>query len=351
MIHLSKRDATLFKELQETSLNDIMMSAAISDLIEFCFCSENSLIENSASAIQDIYLEQYDFNPIFDTKKISSSLILDDPYMKCVNFKREKLHHWTLDKREIKPFEVMIYDDTYIENDSEVTKLVSLDKTVKVPCVIQDDKIWMSIVPHEIITMRKPIADAKGRVLVLGVGLGYYAYRVALKSSVRRVVIIESDKNAIELFNCCILPQFEKSVRDKITILENDAFRYLAELNEEFDYVFADIYRTVEDGLDLYYRFLPFERKYKNIKFSYWIERSLLVYYRRLVIMILGELIKGSEAIESDEPIYIDTRKFFLNTEITSYEMIKEFLSEERLYSLIREISSVRQSDKNSNYI
>jgi AraC-like DNA-binding protein len=58
----------------------------------------------------------------------------------------------------------------------------------------------MSITPNEIVTMREPVARASGRVLTLGLGLGYYAYMVHLKEDVTDVTVVEREQAVIDLF-------------------------------------------------------------------------------------------------------------------------------------------------------
>ena len=152
------------------------------------------------------------------------------------------------------PFEGFVYDELDIDPNnyySEHTPLGFFDKEFPFLAVIQKDEIWMSVIPHEINTMKKPIQNAFGNVLVLGLGIGYYQFMIALKEEVKSITIIESDKNAIKIFNECIYP-FVKN-KDKIHIINDDAFEFLKnnDLNK-FDYIFSDIWHNAGDGLPLY---------------------------------------------------------------------------------------------------
>lgn len=58
----------------------------------------------------------------------------------------------------------------------------------------------MSVSPNEVFTMEKIIKNAKGKVLTLGCGMGYFAYMVSLKEDVESITIVESEQSVIDLF-------------------------------------------------------------------------------------------------------------------------------------------------------
>ena len=94
----------------------------------------------------------------------------------------------------------------------------------------------MSLIPHEILTMEKHINAVKGNVLVLGLGMGYFAYMISNKEDVSSITIIENNLNLINFFNHHLLPQFEN--KQKIKIEFADALTYLGKTNENFEYIF-----------------------------------------------------------------------------------------------------------------
>ena len=74
----------------------------------------------------------------------------------------------------------------------------------------------MSVTPNEVYTVQPAIDNAKGKVLTLGCGMGYFAYMASLKEEVESITIIELEQDVIDLFENSILPQFEN--KDKIYI-------------------------------------------------------------------------------------------------------------------------------------
>ena len=92
------------------------------------------------------------------------------------------------------------------------------------PAILENDRIWMTITPNEIETMKEAVDGAFGHVLTFGLGLGYYAYMVSEKDNVESITIVEINEDVIHLFNKYVLPQF-KNAR-KIKIIKADAFEY-----------------------------------------------------------------------------------------------------------------------------
>lgn len=104
--------------------------------------------------------------------------------------------------------------------------------------------VWMKITPLEIESAYMPIKFAKGKVGILGLGLGYVAQEMAKKKEVKEIIVYEINQDVIELYN----NSFKKN--KKIKILCGDAFK--AEPSN-FDFFYADIYeykldkKVVED--------------------------------------------------------------------------------------------------------
>ena len=125
--------------------------------------------------------------------------------------------------------------------------------------------------------MKNPIAEAHGKVLTYGLGLGYYAYMVSEKSEVESVTVIECDDDAINLFKHHILPQFPNAT--KIKIIKCDAFEFaLSDKATAYDCVFADIWHDPSDGLEPYVFLKALEKP--GVRYSYWIENTLKCYLK-----------------------------------------------------------------------
>ncbi len=239
---------------------------------EFCFNTLESfkIILTSLLEITDKELI-HEFDKIIfelDKNKYESNL-----YYKNINFKNIKSNKWTFKYESYKPYEAFVFNDLRNINGKLYPCIGYFKEEYKYPAVLENNREWMLITPNEIETMEKPIKEANGDVLTYGLGLGYYAYMISMKETVKTVTIVEKDKEIIELFNKYILPQFK--YKDKIKIINMDAFEYFKK-DIYYDFVFVDIWHDPSDGIDLYLKFKSLEKK--NIKYSYWIEDTIKCY-------------------------------------------------------------------------
>lgn len=234
---------------------------------------------------------------ILNVTKLNKDEFLQDEYALAIKGITANTKNWKLLTYNYLPFEGFVFDEIIVDETfyKEATPLGYFDEPFPYFAVIQDDYIWMSIIPHEIRTMKQPINDAHGDVLVLGLGLGYYAFHVALKADVKSVTIIEKDEQIIRLFNEHIFPKFKNN--NKVKVIHADALEYLSTSNNtKYDFVFVDIYHNVGDGLPLYLKIKAKEKYHPESTFSYWIETSLLAMLRRQTLLVVEELLAGSSA-------------------------------------------------------
>ncbi len=265
----------------------------------------------------------------------------ENPYFVSVRPKAKKDGSFRLDYLK-KPSHIgFVYDEMIVKGKyyKETTPFGYFDKPFESLALLEKERIWMSVTPHEINTMKEPIKKAKGKVITLGLGLGYFAYMVHLKEEVTKVTVIEKDKRVITLFKENILPFFPH--KEKIEIVEADAIEYMKDA-AAFDYLFADLWHFAIDGLPLYLKLNKFEEKYPSSKFDYWIEPSMLILIRKaLIILVEEELHHTSDddykdaATVSDE--VVNALHFLLKEkEIKSIDDLLEISKEENLKSLAK---------------
>src|SRR3974377_1497787 len=58
---------------------------------------------------------------------------------------------------------------------------------------------WMSLTPMELESHMPHIAAAHGTVVVAGLGMGFYLYNVLCKPEVRKVIVLEKNKDVANL--------------------------------------------------------------------------------------------------------------------------------------------------------
>lgn len=86
------------------------------------------------------------------------------------------------------------------------------------------------------------------------------------------------NRDVISLFKRNILPQFPN--KEKIRIIEADAFAFIEKQEDgSYDTAFSDFWSGVDDGLDLYLRFMAKTARFSKTKHSYWIETCFMEYF------------------------------------------------------------------------
>ncbi len=222
--------------------------------------------------------DDFDYDTMIN--KLNKEEFTKDLYYQNIKFKQKTFGSWQIKYAKYAPYECFVCDD-FKETPQGIIPILGFFETpFKYPAIYQNNHLWMSVTPNEINTMKEDIKNAKGNVLTIGLGLGYYAYHVSMKNEVKKVYIIEKDQGVIKLFNDFILPQFEQ--KEKIEIIQSDAFTFLTnEQNQIFlkslDYIYIDIWHDVSDGLPIYQKLKEIE-KTTNLKYHYWIEKTLKYY-------------------------------------------------------------------------
>ena len=183
----------------------------------------------------------------------------------------------TLTQDEIAPLELFVMDDFEQSSDGSVLpQLGWFETSFRFPAVKEDDRVWMTVTPNEINTIRPAAEAAHGRVLTLGLGLGYFAFHALLNPRVERVTAVERSSDAIRLFRERLLPAFPRP--ERLTILQADAFAAAPALYQsgQYDFVFADLWHDAADGLPMYERLKRME--VPGPEYRYWIEKTLEFY-------------------------------------------------------------------------
>ncbi len=325
---ISKNDLTNFINSKNLSLSEAYIAHIFA-------CEGYDFDDDEITSLQ----QDFDFKNMI--QPINEKEYISNPYYKNVKVKDCKYKNVELVNSSYSPLELVVYDEIYFTDKApslEVNKLGFFQKPFNYLEVLKDGTTWMSITPYEINTMKKAINEATGNVLVQGLGLGYYPYMVSLKNEVKKVVVIEKDRDVIEIFN----KYLKKFFNNKVEVIEGDAYELTEKLlkEEHFDYMFFDIYHDEADGLPLYQKMLKLIQINKfDIKASYWIERSILEIARRCLICAVIETyykIKNDSSATEEYDRYIDNFKNLLKTEtIDTLEDFENLFSDESIQKML----------------
>jgi hypothetical protein len=360
-IYLKEKDINEFNKLLD--IKDVNMSIA-DLLLDYFQNHKNDIDFNAFSAFEDLDDQKSFYYALMDIMQIDlenkenrfigEKFILpgikcldiekyeENPYFKNILVKNQKFHNLELNYLSYLPFEGFPFDDIKIdENDyyKEISQVGFFKKPYRFLALLENNEIWMSVNPNEIETMKKPIKNANGNIVVFGLGLGYFPYMCSLKKEVTHITIVENNQDIINLFKEKLLPLFEH--KEKITIIKSDAFKYLKTIeNDMFTYGFVDLWHNPNDGINAFLTFKSEESRLSKIQFDYWLEEGLLSLLRRCLITLIDEEMNGStdenyKVQECETDKIINKSHFFLkNYEIKCFEDIKILLNDNSLKSI-----------------
>lgn len=210
-----------------------------------------------------------------NARKLDASAFRQDSYLAHIRAPEKKIGRFQLKNVSYQRGEILQYAMPDLSAPITVPRLGFFSEEVTFPAVYEGEMPWVSVCPSEISSMSPDVMRAHGRVLVLGLGLGWYPYRISLLPSVKSVTVVELSGEVIRLFRDHLLPQFEQG--EKLHLVQADAFDYLEQLKPgQFDFCYADIWESQTDGADAYKRIQPFERRLPGTEFAYWIREQIL---------------------------------------------------------------------------
>ena len=198
----------------------------------------------------------------------------NDPYLRGVKVPETVSGRFRLHYAEYARGEIFQYDMPDLHARLVVPKLGFFSRPVRFPALYEGSIPWVSVCPSEIHSMEKHIRAAHGNVLVLGLGLGYYVYRILGAEAVRSVTVVELSEDVTKLFCEHLMPQFPHT--ERLRVVCADALAYLPTVKEgQFDFCFADIWEGVTDGAPLYEKIRVHEHRLPGTRFAYWIEEQI----------------------------------------------------------------------------
>lgn len=323
------------------SVEQITMLLAIETMLPLMIPADAKLI--------DIYMNY--LAP--DSKIFNIAEFNNNPYIKNIDFHVKKQGDYELSYQSYLPYELSIYDiPRHIDKlHLDIPRIGCFTEEFKYPSISQIgiDRTWMSVTPNEVYTVQPAIDNAKGKVLTLGCGMGYFAYMASLKNNVESITVVELEQDVIDLFENNILPQFEN--KDKITVIKADAIEFMKDISDgEYDYCFADIWIGI-DRIEPYFAVKEVCRHFRKTKIDYWMEEAFATL---LTYNVWNEIIKSFSKMNNYEvtnpnpdPSEDDLRKekyihrLLKNAEISKPEDVDFYLTPKNIIKLINKTKLV----------
>ncbi len=231
----------------------------------------------SSIGLGDVADGDYILKVFQHAERLDAAEFVGNPYMTILQGLPARSGKFVLMPSQYERGEIFLWGPPDLQEELILPRLAFFSKRVLFPTLYEEELPWMSICPSEISSMRKEAEAAHGRVLVLGLGLGYYAWDIAKKATVESVTVVELSHDVITLFREHIEPKLD--FQKKLTIIEGDAVGYLETLTgSEYDFCFADIWEGAVDGAKWYQKIRPHDIRLKDTDFTYWIEEAILAY-------------------------------------------------------------------------
>lgn len=213
-----------------------------------------------------------------NAKMLPNELFLENPYINNIKFDNNKSNHLVMETDTCYKYQIFEYDapeyTNYVYYPSwgflrcEVTNyLLKNTKT---------DEFYKIFPPSEILQTQRHIDNSKGKVLTLGLKLGYFVYLAGLKDDVSKITIVEEDNDIIEFFNQHILTQFDSKTKNKIKIINKNPIEYMNSIDDgEYDYCFVNLWDSQDELVD-YCKLKKIHNKFTNMQMDYYKEIQLI---------------------------------------------------------------------------
>lgn len=118
----------------------------------------------------------------------------------------------------------------------------------RLTALIRDGDVWMSITPMETESQSIGIQQARGHVVIFGLGMGWAAAATALSKAVTAVTVVEFDQEVIALHHeLNVFAQLPQDAQAKVHIEQGDAYTWKP--HKPVDLLMPDIWLPlVSDG-------------------------------------------------------------------------------------------------------
>ncbi len=148
------------------------------------------------------------------------------------------LGNWTIEKFSVSNKEAAIFNLGLLFNNKRHRQI---DPGTYTRLYHKRFGIVMSDTPAEIRDHHSIIYQAKGDVLINGLGLGMILAACLEKQEVSHVTVIEILEDLIQL----VLPHYESLYNGRFSVIQADALEYVPEKGKRFNVVWHDIWNDI----------------------------------------------------------------------------------------------------------
>lgn len=284
--------------------------------------------------------------------------IEENPYIQTINNLKLKNESLELKKIEFQKNELTYLGEPYLDDKLALQIPIGIcNGDIKnTPIFYFNGEEYLTLMPSEMKALNRYVKEAKGRVCVIGLGIGYFPYMCALKDEVEAITIIEDNSTARGLFESKLLPLLGEKA-SKISIIDEDAIDYIQETQLKRDYAYTFI-NTFGDLSEAMLWAEGIENILKNQsgtgKVTYWLERGIKTKAQQALIQALRmkysdnlsynqALISVLEAEEIEEECEIEIpTSFMLKAIFLAYKRFN-YKTESQLKSYINNQQAIKE--------
>lgn len=132
---------------------------------------------------------------------------------------------------------------------------ITYDKPIPYTILKDKNRIWMTNTPAEQTSQHHALKKCKGRVLVGGLGLGYFVKKLQEKDNITKVTVVEISQDVINL----VWKQLRLDSRFSIIHMDIKKYLKIRICTREFDWVYLDTWRG-DDESEFVNTVLPLKR-------------------------------------------------------------------------------------------
>ena len=215
----------------------------------------------------------------------------------------------------IKPYEIFLSGDSYLQTDSNLYYIFLgfSNKEITYPIFSFKNHRKKMLQPRVIDSTYLPLKVIKGKILILGLRDGYFAYMSSLNERVKEITVVEQDQEVIDFFKKYIVP----NCPNKIRIVHKDAYQYLDEVKDrDFNYIFGNIWTNAFTGVTKYLKLKSRLDSFKYTKRIYFMEET--------IVTELGKSLTNAILSGPESPYYPQLKEYNFET-IYDYRKVFTF--------------------------
>ena len=250
----------------------------------------------------------------------------DNAYLKHMKFEECTYGKYTLTYETAHKYEPQQYAlPVHSKEGYLIPRTGVFDHDFRFPCIVSGENAPWAVSHMDINVAEKDLNRAKGKVLVLGCGIGYYAYMASLKNNVSQITIVEHDQDLVNMFQEQILPQFE--CKDKITVICADETGYLKSIE---DGMYNTVYCALWQDNTAVIPYLEVKKicsSFKKTKLVCHLEQAIqeTIHFYMITLMMRNRNDQTEEtSIEDETAKYLEN--CFKDTVITTAKQTEDYL-------------------------